>query len=108
MRPHEEISEQLVSVVSCRGVEPLLGATGPRDQLVAILQIAVLDHFFLSGLRGGSARGVRRSRLAEWTTERVTPSGATRLRWMRLLSCARGGAARRRRRRAVRASGRPA
>ena len=46
MRPHKKISEQLVSVVSGRGVEPLLGATGPRDELVAILQIAVLDHFF--------------------------------------------------------------
>jgi hypothetical protein len=65
MGPHEEIVEQLVSVVLRRAVEPLLGATRPRDQLVAILQIAVLDHFFLSGLRGGSARGTKRSQLAE-------------------------------------------
>jgi hypothetical protein len=47
------------------------------------------------------------SRWAE-TTARVAPSGATRVRWMRLLSCARAGAARRRPRRAVRAPGRPA
>src|SRR4051812_13771416 len=55
---HEEIVEQLVSLVSCRAVEALLGATGPRDQLIAILQIAVLDHVF----------PVRASRWAEWKT----------------------------------------
>jgi hypothetical protein len=63
---------------------------------------------FLSGVRGGSAPGAKRSRLGEWTTARVAPSGATRVRWIRLLSCAGAGAAGRRRRRAVRASGRPA
>jgi hypothetical protein len=43
---HEEIVEEVVSLVSCRAVEALLGATGPRDQLGAILEIAVLDHVF--------------------------------------------------------------
>jgi hypothetical protein len=63
---------------------------------------------FMSISRGGTARGHQTARLAEWTTARVAPSGATRLPSVRLLSCARAGAARRRRRRAVRASGRPA
>jgi hypothetical protein len=32
MRPHKEIVEQLVTIVSRRGVEAVLGATRPVDE----------------------------------------------------------------------------
>jgi hypothetical protein len=65
MRPHEKIVEQLVAVVLRRGVEPVLGATGPRDQLVAILQIAVLDHFFRIPDFAVARAATKRAQLAE-------------------------------------------
>jgi hypothetical protein len=48
MRDHEELAEELVSILQRGDVEPFLGATGSLDQLLSILQLAVLDHELFS------------------------------------------------------------